>query len=336
MLSSRDRSEPRPDRRDRRDLDRDLDLHRARSRSRSRSRSRDRRDGHRFHPYAGSRRTATVQTLTGKVEVGTRVFVGNLSYRTGWQELKDHMKRAGEVRHADILIDRTDRHAGSGLVEFATAEDAANAIRTLQDTDLGGRMIFLREDREDVAIGGSGRVARVQRSPTRGREIAFSPPRPSGSGRSPLAGLLDPYTYNQMYQRYADMVIHGDRGPEVDDYQRTLQSMSTQVSGLGGRDSNPFAPKGSSGSRGGSSGSNVLYVGNLTYSVSWQTLKDVFRDHGFRDVQVEIQEVDGRPKGAAIVKLEDAREAARAITELHDFVLEGRRMDVHYDKFARR
>lgn len=34
------------------------------------------------------------------------------------------------------------------VVEFQTASDARSAIETLQDTDLMGRLIFLREDRE--------------------------------------------------------------------------------------------------------------------------------------------------------------------------------------------
>lgn len=37
---------------------------------------------------------------------------------------------------------------GCGIVAFATEEAAQNAISTLNDTELGGRKIFVREDRE--------------------------------------------------------------------------------------------------------------------------------------------------------------------------------------------
>jgi len=37
---------------------------------------------------------------------------------------------------------------GCGIVAYATEEDAQQAIATLNDTELGGRKIFVREDRE--------------------------------------------------------------------------------------------------------------------------------------------------------------------------------------------
>eukprot|EP00667_Euglena_gracilis_P026068 EG_transcript_31056 len=164
-------------------------------------------DSVRHTPYDRPRASGTVvvDTLNGPREVGRRLYVGNLSYKTTWQDLKDHMKKAGDVLHADILLDRTDRPSGGGIVEFATAQDAARAVRSLQDTVLDGRPIFLREDREDTSIGGSGRTGRVARSPPR----AARPPEPrAGAGapiqplpipENPFAGLLDPYTYGQMY-----------------------------------------------------------------------------------------------------------------------------------------
>lgn len=36
-----------------------------------------------------------------KPKRGFRVYVGNLSWNVKWQELKDHMKKAGTVVHAD-------------------------------------------------------------------------------------------------------------------------------------------------------------------------------------------------------------------------------------------
>jgi RNA recognition motif-containing protein len=34
---------------------------------------------------------------------GRRVYVGNLSWNVKWQDLKDHMRSAGDVEHATIL-----------------------------------------------------------------------------------------------------------------------------------------------------------------------------------------------------------------------------------------
>ena len=84
---------------------------------------------------------------------GAKVYVGNLSWDTSWQDLKDHFRQAGEVQHADVLIGADGRSKGCGLVTFSTAREAAHAIETLHDTTLGNRSIFVREDREAVLPG---------------------------------------------------------------------------------------------------------------------------------------------------------------------------------------
>jgi len=84
---------------------------------------------------------------------GTKVYVGNLSWETSWQDLKDHFRSAGEVVHADVMQGADGRSKGCGLVTFASAREAANAISTLHDSVLHSRSIFVREDREAGANG---------------------------------------------------------------------------------------------------------------------------------------------------------------------------------------
>ncbi|KAI8615814.1 hypothetical protein BC830DRAFT_1120871 [Chytriomyces sp. MP71] len=86
-----------------------------------------------------------------------RVYVGNLAYEVGWQDLKDYMRKAGEVLFADILTLPGGRSKGCGVVEYATPEEAARAISELNDTPLMGRQVFVREDREaEAKFGASG------------------------------------------------------------------------------------------------------------------------------------------------------------------------------------
>ena len=42
------------------------------------------------------------------------------------------------------------RSMGCGIVEYATSDDARNAIATLHDTELKGRLLSVRQDRDDV------------------------------------------------------------------------------------------------------------------------------------------------------------------------------------------
>ena len=88
---------------------------------------------------------------------GRRLYVGNLSYEVAWQDLKDHFKQCGSVVRADILEEPGGRSKGCGIVEFALAEEAQLAITTLNDTELKGRPIFVREDREANVSSAAGR-----------------------------------------------------------------------------------------------------------------------------------------------------------------------------------
>ncbi|CAM9882306.1 unnamed protein product, partial [Phaeothamnion confervicola] len=79
---------------------------------------------------------------------GTRVYVANLAWDTVWQELKDHMKAVGTVVHADVITDARGQSRGCGIVEYDTATSAGRAIRELNNTMLGGRLLLVREDRD--------------------------------------------------------------------------------------------------------------------------------------------------------------------------------------------
>lgn len=102
---------------------------------------------------------------------GKRVYVGNLSWDTRWQGLKDHMREAGEVVHAEVFTEASGRSAGCGIVEFETPEGAENAINTLNDSMLDGRTIFVRADREEGKPRDNRFEGGYRRPPDRGRKI---------------------------------------------------------------------------------------------------------------------------------------------------------------------
>ena len=51
---------------------------------------------------------------------------------------------------------RSGRSKGMGILEYGTREEAEEAIRTLNDTELDGRQIAVREDRDAPAREGGG------------------------------------------------------------------------------------------------------------------------------------------------------------------------------------
>ena len=83
----------------------------------------------------------------------TRLFVGNLSYQTGENDLQDYFAQAGAVTAVNLMLDRaTGKSRGFAFVEFADAEGAQRAIEQLHNKEFQGRQLTVniarpREDR---------------------------------------------------------------------------------------------------------------------------------------------------------------------------------------------
>eukprot|EP01135_Chromosphaera_perkinsii_P009928 Nk52_evm21s1967 gene=Nk52_evmTU21s1967 len=170
---------------------------------------------------------------------GCRVYVGNLAYSVRWQDLKDHMSEAGEVAYVEVFQNYNGSSKGCGIVEYASQEGSQKAIDTMNDTDLNGRPIFVREDREKDSF--------EKKSDREGKQI---------------------------------------------------------------------------------------FVGNLPYSVSWQDLKDLFREAGNVVRADVLLGHDGRSRGQGTVLFETEAEALTAIDMFSDKEFDGRALNVHLDKFA--
>lgn len=73
-----------------------------------------------------------------------------------------------------------------------------------------------------------------------------------------------------------------------------------------------------------------LYVGNLPYSTTEEQLTDLFSRAGQVDnVRVMRDMATGRARGFAFVEMASDEDAQKAITELHEFKLEGRALVVN-------
>jgi RNA recognition motif-containing protein len=79
--------------------------------------------------------------------LGRQVFVGNLSWETTEENLKEHFASVGEVVKAQINSYRNGRSRGNGTVLFKTEKEAEKAIQQKNDTELQGREIFVKEDK---------------------------------------------------------------------------------------------------------------------------------------------------------------------------------------------
>ncbi len=86
-----------------------------------------------------------------------KLYVGNLPYETGEQDLQALFAGAGTVETVSLMRDMaTGRARGFAFVEMASDEDAQNAITTLNNYSLGGRNLTVNEARPKASTGGGG------------------------------------------------------------------------------------------------------------------------------------------------------------------------------------
>jgi RNA recognition motif-containing protein len=84
-----------------------------------------------------------------------KLYVGNLPYDTGEQDLQALFGEAGTVESVNVMRDMaTGRARGFAFVEMATDEDAQNAIAKFNEYSLGGRNLNVNEARPKTAGGG--------------------------------------------------------------------------------------------------------------------------------------------------------------------------------------
>jgi len=87
------------------------------------------------------------------------LYVGNLSYSTTDDDLRQVFGQIGTVTSVQIITDRaTGRSRGFGFVEMATGGD--EAIERLNGTELAGRTITVNEARPRGERRRSGGAAR--------------------------------------------------------------------------------------------------------------------------------------------------------------------------------
>ncbi len=78
-----------------------------------------------------------------------KLYVGNLSWHTDEDGLREAFEPYGEVEQIRIITDReTGRSRGFGFVTFGNREDAKNAIAAMNGTELDGRPLKVNEARE--------------------------------------------------------------------------------------------------------------------------------------------------------------------------------------------
>lgn len=91
--------------------------------------------------------------------MSTKLFVGNLSFKTTENDLQDAFAAHGTVVETNLMMDRmTGRPRGFAFVTMSTPEEAQKAIDALHGKEFDGRALTVNiaRPREERPPGGGG------------------------------------------------------------------------------------------------------------------------------------------------------------------------------------
>src|SRR5918911_1678410 len=95
--------------------------------------------------------------------MGTKLYVGNLSFNTTETDLQDLFAQAGQVNEVMLMQDKfTGKSRGFAFVTMASEQDAQNAVQQFNGKTVEGRPLTVnearpREARQQGGYGGGGR-----------------------------------------------------------------------------------------------------------------------------------------------------------------------------------
>jgi RNA recognition motif-containing protein len=88
--------------------------------------------------------------------MGSKLYVGNLSYNTTSSELEQMFGSHGTVKSAEVIQDRdTNRSKGFGFVQMGSDTEAQAAMTALNGQQQDGRALTVNEAKPREERGGS-------------------------------------------------------------------------------------------------------------------------------------------------------------------------------------
>jgi RNA recognition motif-containing protein len=93
--------------------------------------------------------------------MGSKLYVGNLSYNVDNTQLEQLFSPHGQVQSAEVIADRdTGRSKGFGFVQMGTDQEAQAAIAALNGQEQDGRALTVNEakpkEKRSGGFGGGG------------------------------------------------------------------------------------------------------------------------------------------------------------------------------------
>ena len=97
----------------------------------------------------------------------SKIYVGNLSYNTTEDELRDFFSQFGNIEDIKLIIDfSTGRSKGFGFITYGSNQECESAVEKANGVELSGRKLKVNVARDDNrrSAGGAGGPSGARRS----------------------------------------------------------------------------------------------------------------------------------------------------------------------------
>jgi RNA recognition motif-containing protein len=107
--------------------------------------------------------------------MGTRLYVGNLSFDSSEGDVLELFRQVGNVTSCNLVMDKyTNKSRGFAFVDMGSQDEANKAVAELNGKDFQGRKLVVnearpREERPRGEFGGGGGDRRARRDFDRDR-----------------------------------------------------------------------------------------------------------------------------------------------------------------------
>ncbi|KAJ2018120.1 hypothetical protein GGI13_004462 [Coemansia sp. RSA 455] len=215
----------------------------------------------------------------------SKVFVGNLSFKTTDGQLKDFFSDVGDVKEARIIT-RGPRSLGYGFVAFADDATVNKAVEMKNQAELEGRKINVESARPMAEGAQDARPAkpsaRRRRTPAKDRSKARIDAPQDGSDSS---------------QKQVKVEATEDVKPTARRQPRKSPKKVEQ----------PIVKEERTPSE------TVVFVGNLPFSTTDEELSKLFADFSISSAHVVVGQKNSRPKGFGFVTFASHEDQTKAV-----------------------
>jgi len=253
--------------------------------------------------------------------VRTKVFVGNLSFKTQESDLAKEFEVAGKVATANI-ISRGSRSLGYGFVELESEEEARKAVELLHKKQIDGREIKVEVAKprdENATKEGAPQRAPRQRAPrpagANNANGGAAEGEAQGEGAAPRrrrVGARRPRRRPQNADGTPAAAGEGQKEGGAPRQPRTRPPRQPKPEG-------ERAPK--------TAAPNTLFVANLPFSVDDEGLSKIFAGLNLKTAHV-VRKRNNRSKGFGFVEFNSEEDQKKALAAVDKKTVESRELIV--------